>query len=497
MTSRGLFSRVINSDLNLSIQSIDDQIIIIKVDGEEVKVPRVIEKTTCSCDKVIKCKHIISSLLYLRNLTTVNKDASVSLTFSLLKEQLLEEFKGFHDDLKQTILESLVYIDKFSFTESRNIIVKDYNDIQVIYNNSDFSSALCSCKKNKCDHTFINKYAYALYKKIIILSDLQKPSINQKELKQLKYLKSKLVELIQNGILRTSKTEVYELEQIAHMNLSFKVLRSQLEHIIFMINHHLENINFYPLYILAEHISNLVILIDILIENRNDDISSIIKLDDVDKYKKTEVKEISLIYLGYYYEYQSDSYKIIKLFLHPNNNRFYHSFIDTIAHYDSHDKHKNHLNRLLLHNITMYKVTIHNREIEYKKTQLSADNYEIDTSVYAMDINMIRKLASSIADLFSYDTSMFFFLKDIRIVNVSFMRESLRLIITVSDQANNTFVIEHLWHKEYSQRYQEIEKNPSILFSVNSLVVKYVTNEHKFIFLFGFNINKEIIHIER
>jgi hypothetical protein len=497
MTSRGLFNRIMNSEINVDIQSIEEHLIVLKVEGVEVKIADNIEKSTCSCDKVIKCKHIISSLIFLRNLTIDQKSEPVALTFSVSKQQLLEDFSVFHEDLKQTILESLVYMDKFDFKENRNIIVKDYNDTTVIYYNSDFSNALCSCKKNKCDHSFTNKYAYAMHKKIIHLSDLQKPKMSQKELKQLKHLKEKLLELIHNGILQTSKTEVYTLEQIAHNDLSSKVLRTQLEHVISMINHHLENINFYPLYILAEHVANLVILIDVLVENKNDDISSIVKLDEVDNYKKTEVKEISLIYLGYYFEYHSDSYKINKLYLHPKNQRFYLSTINNISFYESNTKYNADLNRLLLHNITIYKTNILNREIEYKKTQLIANNFEIDASLYSTDINNARKMASSIADLFSYEASMFFFLHNIEIVNVSFMRESLKLIITILDHEKNSLVIEHMWNEKYSERYQEIEKTPDLLFKVTSIITKYVANEHKFIFLFGYNKYNEIFHIER
>lgn len=496
MTSRGLFNRLLNAEINIMIKSIDDELIILIMDDEEVKITKLIEKATCSCDKVIKCKHIVGALLYLRNQTSLEENEVTALNFSVSKQQLIKEFNTFQANIKQNIFEALVYVDKFEFIETRNIIVKDYNDISVIYYNSEFSNSLCSCKKNKCIHSFINKYAYAVHKNIIHLSDLQKPKINQSELKQLIQLKKKILDLVSNGITQTSNSEVYELELIVQNQLTSKVLKTQLEHVITMIYHHLDNINFYPLYVLAEQAANLVILIDILVENRNQDISSIIKLDETENYKKAEIKEISLIYLGYYYQNNLDDYQIIKLYLHPNNKRFYHSVVEEVSYYELSNNNFRHLNTLLLHNITMYRTTIKNQEIEYKKTQSFIDNHEIETSHYSTDINNSRKIAASIGDLFSFDSSMYFYLDNITITNVSFFRASLKLLITLTDHEKKTLVIEHPWRQEYSSQYNKIEKKPEIIFSLTSLVIKYVVSEHKFIFLFGYNKDKQIIHIE-
>ena len=227
---------------NISISLTDNGDIQIKLEDNVVTLNQNVQKSACSCPSLGVCKHIVMSLLYLKEFYEENKkvqleevdNGETEKSDEISKKDKTEESKIPYKELEEltaekllemlgkktynSLINSLFLRNDATFEYGEMLFVNIENQNVKIYfpKENSLENAVCSCKENGiCSHKAYALMAYLMKNGKITKENLEqeKIEIGEKENEILKKLKTFVISLFDRGISGLIETDINQTEK--------------------------------------------------------------------------------------------------------------------------------------------------------------------------------------------------------------------------------------------------------------------------------------------
>lgn len=254
ITNKGIYNRSkkdldkIRENILLSLTS--ENALQIKLEENTVTLNSNMQKSICTCPSQSICKHIIISLLYLKeyydknvhlqqdngNVKDIVEEKSKNIEYEQLKnftaEQALELIgkKNYNAFIRSVQIERAA---TFHYGELLTISLENQNEKVYFPKENSIENAMCSCKeKGICKH---KAYAFISYliqeKKMELIPEEDNIVIGEQEEEFLKKLQSYIAILLDTGLSGLTDGEIKKTEKlyIQAYNMKFFYIASELK----------------------------------------------------------------------------------------------------------------------------------------------------------------------------------------------------------------------------------------------------------------------------
>lgn len=255
LSNRGVYKRSLKDfeKLKDSIEiDIDTNKFILKIDEFNVTINEKIGESRCECSSEGICKHILISLIAIKNFYDENK-GDISEDNSIQEEEIYKELKEFSsEDLEKlmtkrkytALLKSLSISQDMNFIENENGIYGtiDVKGISIFFPKlQSITNSVCSCKaKGICEHKIYALGCYLYKEGKLKLEELQtedKVTLNDENIRSLDLYKEFVSEIFHKGINCFNENMIKQCEKFYVQSYSqnyikisdgFKALAGQL-----------------------------------------------------------------------------------------------------------------------------------------------------------------------------------------------------------------------------------------------------------------------------
>ena len=228
---------------NILLSLTDDENIQIKLEDNVVTLNQNIQKSSCSCPSLGVCKHIVMSLLYLKEFYEENKEIQteemldnkkVGKNEEISEKNKTEKPKNPYNELEELTAEKLLEMlgkktynslinslflrndATFEYGEMLCVNIENQNAKVYFPKENSLENAVCSCKeKGICSHKAYALMAYLMKNGKITKENLEqeKIEIGEKENEILKNLKNFTISLFDRGISGLIETDINQTEK--------------------------------------------------------------------------------------------------------------------------------------------------------------------------------------------------------------------------------------------------------------------------------------------
>ncbi len=224
ISNKGIYKRALNDFNKNNPVTIDvkEPVICRMYDSNICKLTADHKKNSCSCPSLKICKHIIHSLLYIKNNyeivfgeTEQNKEFNAQLIYSITQAELVKKLgpKKFND-----ILFRFNYDIQVEFTEKGflEVVFTEENTKVQIDTNEPIKRSICSCKSDAfCTHKAEAIMRYQIKSNQKTKDDFKMVIDKVIDEETIQKVKTLLNEIVLSGLARIPQNIIYKLEQKA------------------------------------------------------------------------------------------------------------------------------------------------------------------------------------------------------------------------------------------------------------------------------------------